>query len=64
VVVIQATRKTTTIQIDFNADGNFDSFNTENGYRTPRSAPPTRDLDASAGQSPSSTATATESAAR
>ncbi len=39
VVVIQATEDDTTIQIDFNADGTFDSFNTEDGYRTTRVDP-------------------------
>lgn len=39
VVVVQATEDDTTIQIDFNADGTFDSFNTENGYRTTRADP-------------------------
>jgi len=37
--LIQATEDDTTIQIDFNADGVFDSFNTENGYRTARADP-------------------------
>ena len=37
--LIQATEDNTTIQIDFNADGVFDSFNTENGYRTARADP-------------------------
>jgi len=39
VAVIQATEDDTTIQIDFDADGAFDSFNTENGYRTARTDP-------------------------
>jgi uncharacterized repeat protein (TIGR01451 family) len=34
--MIQATEDNTTIQIDFNGDGRFDWFNTENGYRTAR----------------------------
>ncbi len=37
--VIQATEDDTLIQIDFNGDGVFDAFNTENGYRTPRVDP-------------------------
>lgn len=37
--LIQATEDNTTIQVDFNGDGVFDSFNTENGYRTPRADP-------------------------
>ncbi|MBX7186324.1 MAG: carboxypeptidase regulatory-like domain-containing protein [Vicinamibacteria bacterium] len=37
--LIQATEDDTTVQIDFNADGVFDSFNTENGYRTARVDP-------------------------
>lgn len=37
--VIQATEDDTTIQIDFGGDGVFDSFNTENGYRTARVDP-------------------------
>ncbi len=37
--VIQATEDDTAIQIDFNGDGVFDAFNTENGYRTPRADP-------------------------
>ncbi len=37
--VVQATEDNTTIQIDFNGDGVFDSFNTENGYRTTRADP-------------------------
>lgn len=39
VVVVQATEDNTTIQIDFNADGTYDSFNTEDGYRTSRVDP-------------------------
>ncbi len=37
--VVQATEDNTTLQIDFNGDGVFDSFNTENGYRTARADP-------------------------
>lgn len=37
--LIQATEDNTTIQVDFNGDGVYDSFNTENGYRTPRADP-------------------------
>ena len=37
--VIQATEDNTTLQIDFNGDGVFDSFNTEDGYRTARVDP-------------------------
>lgn len=37
--VIQATEDNTILQIDFNGDGVFDSFNTENGYRTTRADP-------------------------
>lgn len=39
VVVIQATEDDTTLRIDFNGDGVYDSFNTENGYRTARTDP-------------------------
>lgn len=39
VAVIQATENDTTIRIDFNGDGTYDSFNTENGYRTQRVDP-------------------------
>ncbi|MBK5256351.1 MAG: DUF11 domain-containing protein [Vicinamibacteria bacterium] len=37
--LVQATEDNTTIQIDFQGDGVFDSFNTENGYRTARVNP-------------------------
>jgi uncharacterized repeat protein (TIGR01451 family) len=37
--VVQATEDDTVIQIDFNGDGVFDAFNTENGYRTTRADP-------------------------
>ena len=39
VAVIQATENDTTLQIDFGGDGTYDSFNTENGYRTARADP-------------------------
>ncbi|MBK5255535.1 MAG: hypothetical protein JJE39_05840 [Vicinamibacteria bacterium] len=37
--LVQATEDNTILQIDFNGDGVFDAFNTENGYRTPRVNP-------------------------
>lgn len=37
--VVQATEDNTVLQIDFNGDGVFDAFNTENGYRTARADP-------------------------
>ena len=39
IAVIQATEDNTQLQIDFNGDGTFDLFNTENGYRTARPVP-------------------------
>lgn len=37
--IVQATEDNTIIQLDFNGDGRFDWFNTENGYRTARVDP-------------------------
>jgi uncharacterized repeat protein (TIGR01451 family) len=37
--LVQATEDNTTLQIDFDADGTYDSFNTEDGYRTARVDP-------------------------
>jgi hypothetical protein len=39
IAVIQATEDDTELRIDFDGDGTFDAFNTENGYRTPRADP-------------------------
>ncbi|MCL4807327.1 MAG: DUF11 domain-containing protein, partial [Thermoanaerobaculia bacterium] len=39
VAVIQATENNTTLRLDFNGDGIYDPFNTENGYRTTRVDP-------------------------
>jgi uncharacterized repeat protein (TIGR01451 family) len=39
IAVIQAVEDDTVLRIDFNGDGTFDAFNTENGYRTPRVNP-------------------------
>jgi len=37
--VVQATEDNTVLQLDFTGDGIYDSFNTENGYRTTRADP-------------------------
>jgi len=39
IAVIQAVEDNTELRIDFQGDGTFDAFNTENGYRTPRADP-------------------------